>query len=180
LKLLVTAAALGCLVISAGCGQGTSPAGGTYPPINGIPCETSERVLFHIHAHLAIYVDGQQQVVPYGTGIGQPWRIQQSTEGPFVSGGSCFYWLHTHTQDGVIHIESPEQRTFTLGDFFAIWGRPLSSSQVGSAQGAVIAYANGQRTSGDPSQISLEAHALIQLDVGVDTPPQPFDFPAGL
>jgi hypothetical protein len=51
---------------------------------------------------------------------------------------------------------------------------------VGSAQGVVIAYANGQRTSGDPSLIALESHELIQLDVGVDTPPQPFEFPAGL
>ncbi len=37
--------------------------------------------------------------------------------------GGCFYWLHTHTEDGIIHIESPVQRTFTLGHFFAIWGR---------------------------------------------------------
>jgi hypothetical protein len=168
------------VTVCVACGQSGSQASTRYPPIHGIPCETSERVVFHIHAHLAIDVDGQPQIVPYGIGIGQPWQIQQSSEGPFVSGGSCFYWLHTHTQDGVIHIESPEQRTFTLGDFFAIWGQSLSSTQVGSAQGEVIAYTNGQRSSGDPNQIPLEAHELIQLDVGADTPPQPFEFPPGL
>jgi hypothetical protein len=173
-------AILSGMVLGTACGQAGSPATSTYPPINGIPCETSERVLFHVHAHLAIYVNGQAQTVPYGIGIGQPWRIQQSIEGPFVAGGSCFYWLHTHTQDGVVHIESPEQRTFTLGDFFAIWGQPLSSTQVGNAQGPVIAYVNGQPTSGDPSLIPLEAHELIQLDVGADVPLQPFDFPPGL
>ena len=33
---------------------------------------------------------------------------------------------------------------------------------------------------GDPSQITLQAHELIQLDVGDETPPQPFTFPPGL
>ena len=117
---------------------------------------------------------------PYGIGIGKPWQVQQSTGGPFVGAGSCFYWLHTHTDDGIIHIESPVQRTFTLGDFFAIWGQPLSSSQAASATGPVIAYVNGELSSGDPSQITLRAHELIQLDVGDETPPQPFTFPPGL
>jgi hypothetical protein len=33
------------------------PAGAT---VDGIQADTVERVLFHIHAHLQIYVDGQQ------------------------------------------------------------------------------------------------------------------------
>jgi len=33
---------------------------------------------------------------------------------------------------------------------------------------------------GDPSQITLQAHQVIQLDVGDQTPPQPFTFPPGL
>src|SRR4051794_32395648 len=63
-----------------------SPTGGTsatYPTIDGIPCETTERVAFHIHAHLAIFFNGQPQTVPFGIGIGQPWQIQPSSEGPF-------------------------------------------------------------------------------------------------
>jgi hypothetical protein len=152
----------------------------SYSPVDGIPCETSERVVFHIHAHLAVYADSQPQVVPYGIGIGQPWQIQPSAEGPFVAGGSCFHWLHTHTQDGIIHVESPQQRTFTLGEFFAIWGEPLTSNQVGPNEGPVIAYVNGERFSGEPGEIPLTAHALIQLDVADTTPPQPFTFPPGL
>jgi hypothetical protein len=69
---------------------------------------------------------------------------------------------------------------FTLGDFFAIWGQPLSSNQVASATGPVIAYVNGERSSGDPSQITLQAHELVQLDVGDETPPRPFTFAPGL
>jgi hypothetical protein len=168
------------LAAAAGCSPSSSQPASSYPPIDDIPCETIERVAFHIHAHLAIYAQGQAQTVPYGIGIGQPWRIQSSSEGPFVVAGACFYWLHTHTEDGIIHIESPQQRTFTLGDFFAIWGEPLSSSQVGANHGPVIAYVNGEQVAGDPGQILLQAHALIQLDVADTTPPQPFRFPEGL
>jgi hypothetical protein len=143
----------GLLPIVVACGQGGTQAGGSNPTINGIPCDLGERLAFHIHAHVAIYANGQPLTVPYGIGIGKPWQVQQSTEGPFVVAGSCFYGLHTHTDDGIIHIESPVQRTFSLGDFFAIWGQPLSSSQAASATGPVIAYVNGERSSGDPSQI---------------------------
>ena len=33
----------------------------------------------------------------------------------------CIYWLHTHDNSGLIHIESPIKRNFTLGDFLQIW-----------------------------------------------------------
>lgn len=154
--------------------------GATGQTVDGIACQSSEQVLFHIHAHLAIFVNGTAQPVPYGIGIVRPWQMDQSAEGPFVAGGSCFYWLHTHTGDGIIHIESPVQRTYTLGNFFDIWGQLLGATRVGSATGTVIAYLDGHRFSGDPRSIPLAAHALIQLDVGQDVPPQPFAFPAGL
>ena len=100
--------------------------------------------------------------------------------GSFVEGGKCLYWLHTHNATGVIHVESPVQRVYTLGQFFDIWGQPLSTTQVGRATGSVTAFLNGKRFSGDPRSIKLTPHALIQLDVGKVVPPQPFTFPAGL
>src|SRR5437763_14718324 len=45
-----------------------------------------------------------------------------------------------HYPDFVVHVESPVQRTFTLGDFFAIWGQPLSPTRVGPASGSVNAF----------------------------------------
>jgi hypothetical protein len=107
---------------------------------------------------------------------------QAGTSYPTINGIPCdlgerlAFHIHTHTDDEILHIESPVQRAFfTLGDFFAIWGQPLSSNQVASATGPVIAYVNG-----DPSQITLQAHELVQLDVGDETPPQPFTFAPGL
>ena len=71
-------------------------------------------------------------------------------EGPFVETGSCFYWLHTHAEDGIIHVESPSTtETFTLGQFFAEWGIPLSSTQVGPATGKLtVFFAARERRSG--------------------------------
>lgn len=152
---------------------------GRLPMINGISCDALESTVVHIHVHLAIFVNGEEQQIPYGIGIGQPWDISDSDEGPFVDNGSCFYWIHTHTGDGVVHIESPVRRRFTLGDFFAIWQLPLSASQVGAAHGQVITYINGQRDPTNPPDVPLVPHARIQLDVGGDVPPYQFDFPPG-
>jgi hypothetical protein len=66
----------------------------------------------------------------------------------------------------VIHIESPSEKTYTLGNFFNIWQQPLSATQVASAGGPVTAYVNGKLFTGDPATIPLPAHAAIQLDVG--------------
>ena len=148
-------------------------------PINGISCDALESTIFHIHVHLAVFFDQDEQLIPFGVGIGEPWEVENSPAGPFVVDGLCFYWIHTHTEDGVVHIESPVRRTFTLGDFFAIWEQPLSATQVGPKQGQVIAYVNGDKVTTNPEDIPLVQHAQIQLDVGADVPPYVFDFPPG-
>ena len=157
----------------------TASSSERLPDVNGISCDALESTVVHIHVHLAIFVNGEEQEIPYGIGIGQPWDIADSDEGPFVTNGACFYWIHTHTADGVVHIESPVRRRFTLGDVFAVWQIPLSATQVGPAQGQVITYINGQRDATNPPDIPLLPHARIQLDVGGDVPPYPFDFPPG-
>jgi hypothetical protein len=40
----------------------------------------------------------------------------------------CIYWLHTHDGTGIIHIESPIKRDFTLGQFFDIWAKKFEQS----------------------------------------------------
>jgi hypothetical protein len=89
-------------------------------PVDGVQCNAGEQTAYHIHAHLAVFVGGQQRTIPEGVGITPPQQVMQTSSGPFVTGGSCFYWLHTHDRTGVIHIESPTQSTYTLGQFFAI------------------------------------------------------------
>jgi hypothetical protein len=159
---------------------GVAAAGdGSLPDINGISCDALEGTIVHIHVHVAVFVGGQEEQIPFGIGIGQPWQVSDSDQGPFVTNGSCFYWIHTHTEDGIVHIESPLRRRFSLGDFFAIWQMPLSANQVGPAQGQVILYVNGQKSSTNPPDVTLLPHERIQLDVGGDVPPYQFDFPNG-
>jgi hypothetical protein len=148
-------------------GPNLAPAGSPSPgqSVDGIQCGTSEQLAFHIHSRLTIFVDGKPRSVPYGVGIADP-RLEPGLGPPFVGDGACFSWLHTHAADGIIHIESPVRRVFTLGNFFDIWGQPLSRTQAGPEKGTVTALYNGRVWTGDPRDIPLNAHSQIQLEVG--------------
>src|SRR6266702_4381435 len=139
--------------------------GATGQDVDGISCQISEQTIFHIHAHLTVFVNGSPRQVPAGIGIPGA-RAQSSPQGPFIASGTCFYWLHTHAADGIIHIESPVQRTFTLGDFFDIWGQKLTRTRVGPVTGRVTVFYNGHLYLADPRDVPLTSHAQIQLDVG--------------
>jgi hypothetical protein len=152
----------------------------TGRPIDGISCSTGEQVAFHIHAHLTVFVNGMSVEVPAAVGIANP-QAQSTPEGLFIGAGSCFYWLHTHAADGIVHVESPVRATYTLGQFFDIWGEPLGTHQVGPATGVVTAFYNGQHWTGSPRDIPLNAHAQIQLDVGSPlVASESIQFPNGL
>lgn len=79
-----------------------------------LSCTTDMFTQFHIHPHLTIAINGVRQEIP--TGLGN------------VPG--CMHPLHTHDSSGTIHVEAPEQRDFTLGDFFAVWGKTFSQDQI--------------------------------------------------
>ena len=156
------------------------PASVTGQAVDGIGCQRREQTVFHIHAHLTIVVNGAARQIPAAIGI--PGSQAQSTpQGPFVDTGTCFYWLHTHAADGIIHIESPVHRTYTLGNFFDEWRQPLGPARVGPALGRVVALDNGQVYRGNPRDIPLTAHAQIQLEVGTPlVAPETITFPDGL
>ena len=166
--------------VPSGAALATTATAVTGQPKDGISCQTSEQTLFHIHAHLTVFVNGSARQVPAAIGI--PGAVSQSgPAGSFVAQGTCFYWLHTHAADGIIHIESPVHRTYTLGNFFDEWGQPLSASRVGPASGHVVAIYNGQVFTGNPRDIPLTAHAQIQLEVGTPlVAPEQITFPNGL
>ena len=86
----------------------------------------------------------------------------------------CIYWMHTHDDTGIIHIESPEKRNFTLGEFFDIWNQNFSNSQIfdntvdGSGNSTLNVYVNGRKmTAGsDYRQIPINAHDEIAIVFG--------------
>jgi hypothetical protein len=143
----------------------------TGQTVDGVSCQAGEQTVVHVHTHLTIFVNGKQQVIPYGIGIPGFQAVDISGQ-PFVETGSCFYWLHVHAEDGIIHIESPSTTTtYHLGQFFDEWGQPLSSDQVGPAKGTVTVFftSPGKKAAlytGDPNNLPLGDHYQIQLDVG--------------
>jgi hypothetical protein len=138
-----------------------APAAAQFTPappavISGISCDQMEGSRLHIHQHLLILDHGKEVAIPPDVG-------QRPASG-------CLYWLHTHTPDGIIHIEAPKNRTFTLGDFFKIWGQPLSKTEAASAQAAkgstLKVWVDGKPFTGNPATIKLAAHTDIVIESG--------------
>jgi hypothetical protein len=139
--------------------------------VDGITCKPLEQLAYHIHAHLAVFDDGRLYALPAGVGIPGSQAEQTPQYGPVAVGGHCYYWLHTHTSDGVIHIESPTKTIYTLGDFFDIWHQPLSGTRVAALHGAITAFVNGKAWRKSPRDIPLLPHEDIQLEIGDPPPP---------
>lgn len=138
----------------------------TGAPVDGVACVTSAPQ--DNHAVVSIYQDGVRLALPAQIGVMS----------------SCDYELHTHDAAGIVHIEAAAGRTFTLGQFFAVWGQPLSTVGVAGLSGAPKFYTieNGKVTAftGDPKTIALAPHKEIAIVVG--TPPAKLDnnrLPAG-
>ena len=167
----------------------SSPSGqASGQPVANIQCQTNEQVAVHYHAHLTLLYQGTQASVPLGIGI--PGGQQDpNAQVPYISSGTCFYWLHTHDDSGIIHIEAPQgsaSRVFTLGDLFQIWGQPISRKQIATfriASGSDLKmWVDGKPYTGDPSRIPLHAHGQVVIEIGApfQDPPPAFTFPQGL
>lgn len=79
----------------------------------------------HYHPQLAITVDGRPVELPTNLGVD-----------PATGAMSA---VHTHTPDGVIHIEAARDgEVFTLGQLFTEWDVKLAPDQLGDLQGGTL------------------------------------------
>lgn len=122
----------------------------TYPPVDSIFCDQLEQTAVHYHALVYIYINGQQVQIPQGVGI--------------ASDGSCYYWMHTHDTTGVVHMEAPRGRDFTLGNFLDIWSTHFSGyrNELSSADGWTV-YIGSQKYNGDFHNIVFKSHMIVTL-----------------
>ena len=156
----LTTIALLIALPSAALAQGGLPG----DPIAGISCDAQEGQRIHIHQHLVLLDRGKE--VPIPPNVGQPATRR------------CIYWLHTHYPDGIIHVEAPKDRSFTLGDFFSIWGQtltPTAASTMQAPKGSKLkVWVDGKPFTGDPRTIALKAHTDIVIQAGPPfvTPPK--------
>jgi hypothetical protein len=136
--------------------------------IQGVQCDPVEGSVFHIHAHLDIITNGKYVTIPAGIGI-KP--------------NECLYWLHTHNTSGVIHIESPQQTTFTLGQFIQVWDNtsgisPSFEASVNNDKNFKV-FVNGIETKDVYDKIPLSAHDEIVIVSGSVSTPIPSSYVFG-
>jgi hypothetical protein len=140
---------------------------GSYPSISRIGCDALEQTAFHIHAHLAIRFGGELHSVPEGIGVRE----------------TCLYWIHTHANNGVIHVEAPRDVAPTIGKFFDIWGEVLAPRQVIDRplepNEGLFVFVDGRRYDGDPRGIALTDRMIVEIQVGIAPfEPLPYEWPA--
>jgi hypothetical protein len=141
----------------------------------GLPMLSQEMLEVHYHAHIDLVVRGAPVQIPAGVGI----DTNQHKISP----------LHTHDATGIVHIESGEDISFTLGQFFTEWGQPLEALRVGPvavAEGERLRiYRDGKEIPGNPAAIPFTRHGAFYLWIGpAGSPPShvasTYDFPQGL
>jgi len=81
-------------------------------PVDGIRCDASEQVAYHIHSHLLVFVNGEAHSLPYGIGLVAP-VANKTGANAFATATRGYYWVHVHAGDGIILIESPTQQTYS-------------------------------------------------------------------
>jgi hypothetical protein len=113
-------------------------------------CIEHSAVDAHYHATLKIFVDDIPFIVPLNVGISP----------------NCMHPLHTHAEDGLIHMELVNGLpTPTLGDFFDIWGQPLTNSEVLSYSGNFTVSVNASPYTGEYRGIVLFDTQRIDIRV---------------
>ena len=100
--------------------------GGQGQTVGGLDCLPNMLEDYHVHSHLAIYLNGESITVPEEIGITRS-----------VS-PNCFYEIHTHDLKGKLHVEAGAAGVFTLGQFFAVWGEPFNNTTVADITGLPI------------------------------------------
>ena len=150
---------ISCILLTSMLTVASAPTARSQPVINAtgtahtavyvVQCLQGEQLAYHIHMHLTIYQNGRKISIPGRIGI-----------------TSCYYFLHTHIPDGVIHIESLIQGIYTLGSFLYLWKTkfsPLQYPTLLDKNSGWTSYRNGKRYNGDFYTIGLNSHDLITL-----------------
>jgi hypothetical protein len=133
----------------------------------GFPALGSEGAKLHTHQHLDVYVNGTHITVPANIGIGPH--------------GSFYSPLHTHDTSGIIHLESATVRSYTLGEFFRVWGVRLTATCIDGHCGKLDAFVDGRGVD-NPADIRLTQHEEIALVLGrrPQQIPSQYSFPSGV
>jgi hypothetical protein len=132
-------------------------------PVARMACSTVSAQRYG--AHIELFAHRRVVAIPAGIGVAPPQR----RSGARVLGGRCSYPMRTTEPTGVIELAPGPTRT--LGEFFVLWGQPLSPTRLLSFHGRVRAFVAGRPWPGDPRAIPLSHHAQVVLEFGGTLPP---------
>jgi hypothetical protein len=127
----------------------------------GVPFGPQETLVSHQHSLIQVYVEGKPVVIPAGIGV----NTVGTQADQFISA------IHTHDASGIVHIESPDTRTYTVGQFFDVWGVRLTATCLGtdycnSGNKLVRVYYDGKLYTKDPTGIVFSQHHDIVVTYG--------------
>jgi hypothetical protein len=146
-----------------------TPLGGNGQPVDGLECLPSPPLDYHVHAHLSIVLNGEALAIPGDIGI-----VQTTTT------SECLYPIHTHSANGMLHLEASEPTDFTLGQFFAIWGRPLEAENVADfIDMPITVYVTDEDNvveeyAGVLADILLISHREVTIQIGTEITEIPY------
>jgi hypothetical protein len=162
--------------------QGDTIRGGRGKTVDRIPCDPTEYLNdYHVHAYLGIIYKGKQVAVPEGIGMLNPGAPQNG----YITSAHCYYFIHTHDQSGLIHVEAPatlppSASPHTFQNFLDIWGEKYTSTSFAAFKGGLNVYvgnvsALGQTTVSSYTRfkdvtklgtIPLRSHEVIWIQIG--------------
>ena len=148
----------------------------------GLEPETAESLQFHVHAHLDVFVEGQEVTVPAALGIDiENPGVRRFPDSPPGSGETayggidppcatpCISPLHTHDVSGIIHTESATRKYNTLDQLFTEWDVKLDENCVSTyckPETDIAIYVSGRPVTGDPRAIPLTNFKEIAIVIG--------------
>jgi hypothetical protein len=126
------------------------------PSPNAVPlpdylshCVTGNQV-YHSHPSVTVTINGAGVLIPVTIDPG------------------CQQPIHTHTTDGVLHIETDQNRDYTLGDWFLLWGHFENS--------ATRAILNSTQIFGFKTDATHHLTMTVNGQNYTQTPPQDYVF----
>jgi hypothetical protein len=127
----------------------------------GLQPLAAEGTGLHSDQHLDIYVDGKPVQIPEHIGIPPGYTGQTGgTNTDFIS------ILHTHDTSGTVHVEAPSSVSYTLGEFFDVWGVRFTPTCLGSLcetkDKQIRLYENGKLQTGDPTKFGFSLQPFSQ------------------
>ena len=121
----------------------------------GLPPLGGEAFEVHFHQNLLVFVNGQRVDVPAGIGQPSPTTLAE---------------LHTHADNGTIHVEAAADRDFNLQMVFDVWGVLFTRNQIGSyrndAQNKIRVFLNGTEYTKDFTKLPLADKQVIVVTYG--------------